>query len=200
MLYIIIWYIISFTLLNVRNAYNINGMSWKQFWTDISFFFLFRFIAKILPIILEIKKKTKLIIIIGYFLYKNQYRNLEIACNYTYKQRHFAFIVRQLIVSVLFQFIPFSGEKRMSGIGSKRINGTHPLCPFVSGPVFVFIWAGSHSKSIIWGEKISCCGLQFDISTTFYLMTINPTHMSIRYIPMSRESKTPQSSPHLLRI
>jgi hypothetical protein len=40
-----------------------------------------------------------------------------------------------------------------------------------------------------------------DISTTFYLLTIiNPIRMSIRYIPMNRKSKTPQSVLHLLRI
>jgi hypothetical protein len=41
----------------------------------------------------------------------------------------------------------------------------------------------------------------FDISTTFYLLTIiNSSHMSIRYIQMNWKSKIPQSLLHLLRI
>jgi hypothetical protein len=29
----------------------------------------------------------------------------------------------------------------------------YELCPFVSGPVFVFIWGGIHSKALTWDEK-----------------------------------------------
>jgi hypothetical protein len=43
--------------------------------------------------------------------------------------------------------------------------------------------------------------LHFDISTTFYLLTIiNSIHMSIKYIQMNWKSKTPQGVLHLLRI
>jgi hypothetical protein len=71
----------------------------------------------------------------------------------------------------------------------------YELCPFVSGPVFVFIWGGIYSKASTWEEKKSCCDLQFYISIyrrsfiSFFFTTMNFIHMSIQYIPMRLEIK-----------
>jgi hypothetical protein len=71
------------------------------------------------------------------------------------------------------------------------------FAPFLADYFFVIVWVGIHSKpSTREKNKISYSGLQFDISTTYYLwITIISSHMSCRYMPMSWKSNRPQSAP-----
>jgi hypothetical protein len=118
-----------------------------------------------------------------------------------HQRKHSIYIHKELYNFFFFFFFFFVERGRLNHL--KFIVGRHHSgndfqyysCCLVSGPVFVFIWGGIYSKASTWEEKslLLWPSIQhFDISTTFYLLTIiNSSHMSIRYIQMNWKSKIP---------